>query len=98
MSLQEILHGNTEVIGLSDCCKYGNSGLFYLDRAGQETRIPYHNVYKLTDARFVLVAPEAGISWHLMASQLLGPAEYLDTVDSTLVVAVVTIEAAVLAI
>ncbi len=98
MSLQGILYGKTEVIGLFDCCKYGNSGLFYRDRAGQETRIPYHNVYKLTDARFVLVAPEAGISWHLMASQLLGPVEYLDTVDSTLVVAVVTIEAAVLAI
>ena len=80
MSLQEILRGKAEVIDLSDCCKYGNSGR---DRAGQENQILYHNVYKLTDARFALVVPEAGISLPLLASQLFGQVEYLDTVDST---------------
>ena len=94
MSLQEILRGKAEVIDLSDCCKYGNSGR---DRGGQETRILYHNVYKSTEARFVLVSPEAGISLPLMASQQLGQVEHLDT-DSTWEVVVVTIEAAVLAI
>ncbi len=98
MSLQEILRGKAEVIDLSDCCKYGNSVLFYRDRAGQENQILYHNVYKSTDARFALVVPEAGIALPLLASQLLGQVEYLDTVDSTWGVVVVTIEAAVLAI
>jgi hypothetical protein len=97
VSLQEILHGNTEAIGLSDCCKYGSSGLFYRDRAGQETRIPYHNVYKLIDARFALVTPESAVSLPVMTFQLLGQVEHLDT-DSTWGVVVVTIEAAVLAI
>ena len=97
MSLQEILRGKAEVIDLSDCCKYDNSGLFYRDRAGQENQILYHNVYKSTDARFALVSPEAGISLPLLASQLFGQVEYLDT-DSTWGVVVVTIEAAVLAI
>ena len=85
------------MIDLSDCCKYDNSGLFYRDRADQETRILYHSVYKLTDARFVLVSPEAGISLPLMASQQLGQVEHLYT-DSTWEVVVVTIEAAVLAL
>jgi len=98
VSLQEILRGKAEVIDLSDCCKYGNSGFFYRDRAGQETRIPYHNVYKLIDARFVLVIPEADIALPLLATQLFGQVEYLDMVDSTWGVVVVTIEAAVLAI
>ena len=97
MSLQEILRGKAEVIDLSDCCKYGNSGFFYRDRAGQENQILYHNVYKSTDARFALVVPEAGISLPLLASQLLGLVEHLDT-DSTWGIVVVTIEAAVLAI
>jgi len=95
VSLQEILRGKAEVIDLSDCCKYGNSGR---DRAGQENQILYHNVYKSTDARFALVVPEAGISLPLLASQLFGQVEYLDKVDSTWGVVVVTIEAAVLAI